>query len=153
MNWFSRGYKESLSRLKKKRRRDLFTYLFVWVLAPLLLVFCMIYTCRSHRRSMIQRLEAMQVEKLQLQSEKQELTREIAELSSRKRIFRYATEEMKMKYPDPDEIVLVIFDEEGHSGEWAEREEPPRVAGASRERSSDRSLINVMTHFFALYVF
>ncbi len=153
MNWFSRGYEEYLRRLKRKRRRDLFTYLFVWVLAPLLLVFCMVSTCRSHRRSMIHRLEVMQQEKLQLYGEKQELTRALAELSSRKRIYHYATEKLGMKYPEQDEIILVVFDEEKGSDEHADRDQLAGMTGNSRDRSSDSSLINVMTHFFALYVF
>ena len=102
---------------------------------------------------MIHRLEVMQQEKLQLYGEKQELTRALAELSSRKRIYHYATEKLGMKYPEQDEIILVVFDEEKGSDEHADRDQLAGMTGNSRDRSSDSSLINVMTHFFALYVF
>ncbi len=154
MNWFAKGYKESLYQLRKKRRRDFFTALFVWFLVPLLFVASLVFICRSYERSIIDNLKTMQVEKLRLQSEQEVLKQSISDLSSRKRISDYAREELGMKYPESDEIVLVMFEESPQSPE----KEPSKstdneMTRYSRERGEERSLINVLTHFFALYVF
>ena len=154
MNWFSKGYRDSFFELKRKRRRDLFNLLFVWFLVPLLLVACLVFVCRSYERAMIEDLESMQLEKLRLQAEQEDLKQEISDLSSRKRIYRYATEKLRMKYPGPDDIVLVVFEEPADSPEGRPpREEGGRPTDYAMDRNGEGSLINVLTQFFALYVF
>ncbi len=153
MNWFSKGYKETLEQLRRKRRRDLFTFIFVWFLTPLLAVSILVFTCRSYESSMIWNLEAMQLEKVRLQAERQDLSREIADLSSRKRIYNYATEQLGMKYPEQDEMILVVFDGSAASTVEENIEEDGEIASFTGERVQNRSSINILTHFLALYVF
>jgi len=153
MNWFSKGYIETLEQLRKRKRRDLFTFLFVRFLTPLLAVSILVFTCRSYKRAMIRNLEAMQLEKVRLQGEHEELTRAIADLSSRQRIYNYATEKLGMKYPEHDEMVLVVFEGSGAAPGDGDVDDDDVMANFNGERDRDRSSINILTHFFALYVF
>jgi cell division protein FtsL len=153
MNWFSKGYIETLEQLRKRRRRDLFTFLFIWFLTPLLAVSILIFTCRSHKRAMIRNLEEMQLEKVRLRGEHEELMREIADLSSRQRIYNYATEKLGMKYPEQDEMILVLFEGNGDAPGDGDVDDDGVMTKLSGKRERDRSSINILTHFFALYVF
>lgn len=99
------------------------------------------------------RLEVMQLEKVELQGEHEDLTRIIADLSSRKRICDYATKKLGMRYPEQDEIVLVVFDGDDGSVTEGEVGNDGATVSSTREMGRGRSSINVLTHFFALYVF
>jgi len=153
MDWFSKGYRETLESLTRKRRRDFFTSLFFGVLIPLLAVTTIVFVCRSQRRTMIGELQELQLEKLQLEAARDELSQAIAVLSSRKRIFHLATEDLGMKYPEHGEVVLVMVGDSGEADgiEGEDRAEPP-VAFDRRGRQ-EQSTIGVLTHFFAMYVF
>ncbi len=129
------------------------TLLFVWGLIPLLMVSYCIFGCRSYQMLKIRKLEEMQIEKLRLEAERDELDKSIASLSSRKRIYRYATEELGMRYPDKDEIVLIVFEEDaGNTGKGPVSEINAFAASYGGEKK-ERSPINILTHFFALEVF
>lgn len=94
----------------------------------------------------------MQLEKLELESRHEELTRSIADLSSRKRIYRYATEKLGMKYPESDDIVLVVDERDAPVTTRSDGGHDVAEGRNGRERAA-ASLTNVITHFFALYVF
>ena len=129
------------------------TMFFVWGLIPLLVVSCFVFVCRSYQKIMIRKLEVMQGEKLRLEAERDELNRSIASLSSRKRIYRYATEELGMRYPEKDEIVLIVFEEDAVNSEEKGVSDVSDLAASYGVVRKDRSPINVLTHFFALDVF
>jgi cell division protein FtsL len=153
MNWFTHAYQQSQHRLRRRRRRDLFTFLFIWFLLPLLGISFFIFTVRSHQTSKIRQIQELQVERVSLQGEHDELSRALAELSSRRRICRIASEQLGMRNADPDDIIRVIFEEESGEVVGAADRSRDQIAAFPVERRTERSPIHALTHFFALYVF